>query len=156
MEQAVEDHLNTSGNIDLLQNYRDARKQIAVANTYGDAIIQGSNDIDPSVLAREFQKGGHQYMTDNMRDIAAFSNIYKEAMKTQSQVGSKTGTSLKQDVLVSGAKDLKGAAWRTLLSHYPKKIAQKLLRLICIRKLLSRKKLLSPPCFLNSRQPNHQ
>lgn len=125
MEQAIEDHLQSSGDTALLNNYRDARKQIAVAHMYDKSILQGSNNISAPALAREFQKGGYKYMSNNAPKIAAFANLYQKAVKSPSQIGQKSGSGLHTTIAAASGKDMPSAIKRTILGHYAPKIAQK-------------------------------
>ena len=60
---------------ELIENYRAARKQIAVSHLIENATERGSGDVDIEKLGRVYQKG--DYLTGELRDAAAFGNIMK-------------------------------------------------------------------------------
>lgn len=59
----------------LLENYKAARRQIAISHTVEDTLERGSGQVDMNKLARAFQRG--DYMEGELKSAAAFANVHK-------------------------------------------------------------------------------
>lgn len=80
MENVLERQARFNGLPDtLVDNYKAARRRIAVTHTVEDAMERGSGNVDINKLARGFQKG--DYMEGDLETAAAFGNINRPPIK---------------------------------------------------------------------------
>ena len=86
MEDALEDHLKTIGNPDLLKNFRDARQLIAKTYTVEKAANTVTGTVDAKKLAAQLQKG--KPLSGELKDIAEFSARFPKATQTTEVMGS--------------------------------------------------------------------
>lgn len=70
---------------DLLQNFREARTQMAKSHSLEDAIREGSGTLDAKVLARQLQNG--EPLSGDLLTIANFANTFENVNKRPGQVG---------------------------------------------------------------------
>jgi len=64
---------------ELLQGYRNARKNIAISHTIEEALIEGTGNVDASILARNYQKG--DFMSGDLEVAARFGNFARTKPK---------------------------------------------------------------------------
>ncbi|MDE1828214.1 MAG: hypothetical protein KGH65_03585, partial [Candidatus Micrarchaeota archaeon] len=79
----------TIGN-DLLQRFRNARKSLAVINTYERAIKPGTTDVIPAKLAKEYNKSPKKYAGTPVEKIAQTYNNFPHEMHDAATYRGKT------------------------------------------------------------------
>ncbi len=90
IEDALEVHLQSSGQGALLRNFREARQLIA--KTYSiEKAMTATGTIDARKLAAELKKG--KPLTGELRQIAEFGSRFPKAAQTIEQMGSLPQTS---------------------------------------------------------------
>lgn len=95
LENQIERHLASSdskGAAQLLNQFRDSRKQIAIAHAVDDALHVGSGHVDGTALASDIQKG--KYLTDDLKTIAEFHNTFRDAVKSPGSVSESVAMDL--------------------------------------------------------------
>lgn len=85
-EGAIDDALATTGQGDLLNAYRDARKNIAKSGTVEKAIREGSGTLDARIIARELQK--NKPLEGDLLKVAKFANTFDKAAQPPHLIGS--------------------------------------------------------------------
>lgn len=88
LEELAERNLQKLPGVDpsAVKLYREARRYIAKTHTAEDAIVQGSGQINPSVLAKRVQK---QQPLDGAMEVAGrFANVFPKASQPPAQIGS--------------------------------------------------------------------
>jgi len=71
-----------------MQRYQDARKKIAINNTYKDALNPALGTIDPRFIGKVWDvRGGSNYMTGGLDTIGRFATAYPEVSKAETKVG---------------------------------------------------------------------
>lgn len=90
IEDALEAHLQASGQGGLLRNFREARQLIA--KTYSiEKAMTATGTIDARKLAAELKKG--KPLTGELRQVAEFGSRFPKAAQTVEQMGSLPQTS---------------------------------------------------------------
>ncbi|MDD4971859.1 MAG: hypothetical protein PHT07_20735 [Paludibacter sp.] len=92
-EDVIERNLQKTGNVELLQGFKDARQNMAKSFTVENAIVEGSGGINPQKIAAELQKG--KPLSNELKTIAEFANTFKTVAKPIEQVGSPASHNLK-------------------------------------------------------------
>jgi hypothetical protein len=92
-ENAIDGALQRTGQRDLLQNYRAARRNIAMSGTVEKAIREGSGTIDARIIGRELQKG--KPLTGELRTVGEFGNVFDKAAQPPHLLGSPAVNALK-------------------------------------------------------------
>lgn len=83
-EGAIDTHLKSINNPELIKNYRQARQQIAKSFSVESALIEGSGNVSAKKLAAELQKG--KPLTGELKTIAEFANVFPKAAQPPSAV----------------------------------------------------------------------
>lgn len=86
LEDAVEDHLKTIGNPELLKNFRDARQLIAKTYTVEKAANTVTGTIDARKLAAQLKKG--KPLNEELKDVAEFGARFPKATQPTETMGS--------------------------------------------------------------------
>jgi hypothetical protein len=69
----------------LLENFRNSRKRMAVSHAVEDAIVEGTGSVDARKLASDFQKG--KLLTGELETAAKFANTFRRVVTTPGAVG---------------------------------------------------------------------
>ena len=85
-ENGLDNALQQFKQPELLQNYRNARQNIAKSFTVEDAIKEGSGNVDAKRLAAALQKG--KPLSGELKSAAEFGNVFKQAARTPEEMGS--------------------------------------------------------------------
>lgn len=85
-EDALDNALQQFKQPELLQNYRNARQNIAKSFTVGDAIKEGSGNVDAKKLAAALQK--EKPLSGELETAARFGNVFRQSAKTPEEIGS--------------------------------------------------------------------
>ena len=115
LEDQIGRHLENIGTPEatkLLTQFRASRERIAKANTVEDALIKGSNSIDATKLASQYQNGA--YLTGDLKTIASFANAYKNVNRTPG-----TGGTPATAVILSGMPSGLGLVGGGLIAGVP-------------------------------------
>ena len=91
LEDAIEGHLQATGNQALLQEFRDARQLIAKTYTVAKALNPTTGSVDGRRLAAMLDKG--KPMTGDLRDAAEFAQRFPKANQSVEGMGSLPQTS---------------------------------------------------------------
>lgn len=86
IENALETHLNKTGQGDLLSKFRDARQLIAKTYTIEKAANTTTGTIDAKKLAAQLQKG--KPLSGELKSIAQFSQAFPKASQATEAMGS--------------------------------------------------------------------
>jgi ribosomal protein L29 len=86
LENEIERHLKTTGQKQMLDEFRKARQLIAKTYTVEKALNPVSGNIDAKALARELKKG--KPLTEELRTVAEFSTQFPKATQTIESMGS--------------------------------------------------------------------
>jgi hypothetical protein len=86
LENAIEDHLTTTKQTDLLGKFRDARQLIAKTYTVEKAANQTTGTIDAKKLAAQLQKG--KPLSGELKSVAQFSQAFPKASQATEPMGS--------------------------------------------------------------------
>lgn len=86
LENAIEDHLTTTKQTDLLGKFRDARQLIAKTYTVEKAANQTTGTIDAKKLAAQLQKG--KPLSGELKSVAQFSQAFPKASQAIEPMGS--------------------------------------------------------------------
>ena len=92
-ENLLDRTLGKPGTEDLLQNYQDARQNIAKSFTVEAGLREGSGTVDARKIGALMQKGAP--LTDELQTIGQFGNVYPSIAKTPEQIGSPATHNLK-------------------------------------------------------------
>lgn len=82
LEDQIERGLATAGNpaaAELLDQFRQARRQMAISHTVEDAIHVGAGSVDARKLAKDAQSG--KYLSDDLKTVAEFANTFRNVTK---------------------------------------------------------------------------
>jgi hypothetical protein len=79
MEDLLERHLEKSGQTQLLKDYKEGRKGLALSHDVEDATNLTTGNVDPQVLRRLMEKG--RPLSGDLKDIAQAASISKKTMK---------------------------------------------------------------------------
>ena len=88
LENQIERHLVTDGTPEsqaLIDNFKDARKQMAITYTAKDALHVGSGHIDPMKLANMVQKNDVP-LSGDIKTAAEFANTFKYVNKSPTNI----------------------------------------------------------------------
>jgi hypothetical protein len=91
LESAIESHLGQTGNPQILQQFRDARRLIAQTYSVEKALNPTTGTIDARKLAAQIAKG--RPMTGRMREAAEFAARFPKAAQPIEGMGSLPQTS---------------------------------------------------------------
>jgi hypothetical protein len=69
----------------LLENFRNSRRRMAVSHAVEDAIVEGTGSVDARKLASDLQKG--KLLTGELETAAKFANTFKRVVMTPGAVG---------------------------------------------------------------------
>ena len=69
----------------LLENFRNSRRRMAVSHAVEDAIVEGTGSVDARKLASDLQKG--KLLTGELEIAAKFANTFKRVVMTPGAVG---------------------------------------------------------------------
>jgi hypothetical protein len=86
IENALETHLNKTGQGDLLNKFRDARQLIAKTYTIEKAANTTTGTIDAKKLAAQLQRG--KPLSGELKSIAQFSQAFPKASQATEPMGS--------------------------------------------------------------------
>ncbi len=86
LEDLMERNLTTSGQTDLLTQFRDARQMLAKTYDVEKALNATTGNVDARVLARQLDKG--RPMTGDLRTAAEFGQAFPTAAKVPEKMGS--------------------------------------------------------------------
>ena len=86
LENAIENHLTTTKQTDLLGKFRDARQLIAKTYTVEKAANQTTGTIDAKKLAAQLQKG--KPLSGELKSVAQFSQAFPKASQATEPMGS--------------------------------------------------------------------
>lgn len=86
LENAIENHLTTTKQTDLLGKFRDARQLIAKTYTVEKAANQTTGTIDAKKLATQLQKG--KPLSGELKSVAQFSQAFPKASQATEPMGS--------------------------------------------------------------------
>jgi hypothetical protein len=86
IENALETHLNKTGQSDLLNKFRDARQLIAKTYTIEKAANTTTGTIDAKKLAAQLQRG--KPLSGELKSIAQFSQAFPKASQATEGMGS--------------------------------------------------------------------
>lgn len=88
MERALQDKA-TKGTVspDLVSNFQNARKTIAIAHATEDALVPGSNDVSIAALARALKRGDIP-KDSPLAPIARFGTQFEKAAQSPAKIGS--------------------------------------------------------------------
>ena len=86
LENAIEDHLTTTKQTNLLGKFRDARQLIAKTYTVEKAANQTTGTIDAKKLAAQLQKG--KPLSGELKSVAQFSQAFPKASQAIEPMGS--------------------------------------------------------------------
>lgn len=102
MESIVERHLQATGEPELFNAFKDARRLIAKTYTVQKALREGAGTVDARVLGREVQKGNP--ITGELLTAGQFGNVFNKAAQPPSVIGSPGVNTLKNTLamLTSG------------------------------------------------------
>lgn len=85
-ENGLDNALQQFKQPELLQNYRNARQNIAKSFSVESAIKEGSGNVDAKKLAALLQKG--KPLSGELETAAQFGNVFKQAARTPEEMGS--------------------------------------------------------------------
>jgi ribosomal protein L29 len=91
LEDEIERHLKTTGQKEMLGEFRNARQLIAKTYTVEKALNPVSGNVDAKALARELKKG--KPLTEELRTAAEFATQFPKATQTIESMGSLPQTS---------------------------------------------------------------
>lgn len=91
LEDEIERHLKTTGQSEMLDEFRNARQLIAKTYTVEKALNPVSGNVDAKALARELKKG--KPLTEEIRTAAEFATQFPKANQTIESMGSLPQTS---------------------------------------------------------------
>lgn len=91
LEDALESHLQQTGAVDLLKNFRDARQLIAKTYTVEKALNPASGSVDARKLANELKKG--KPLSGYLKSVAEFASTFPKAAQAIEGMGSLPQTS---------------------------------------------------------------
>jgi len=91
LEDEIERHLKTTGQSQLLDEFRNGRQLIAKTYTVEKALNPVSGNVDAKALARELKKG--KPLTEELRTAAEFATQFPKASQTIESMGSLPQTS---------------------------------------------------------------
>lgn len=91
LEDALESHLQQTGAVDLLKNFRDARQLIAKTYTVEKALNPASGSVDARKLANELKKG--KPLSGDLKSVAEFASTFPKAAQAIEGMGSLPQTS---------------------------------------------------------------
>lgn len=86
LEDALEGHLQTIGEPELLGQFKEARKLYAKAMTVDKALNKGSGNVNAQKLAADLQKG--KPLSGDLRRVAEAAGQFRTAFKPVDQMGS--------------------------------------------------------------------
>lgn len=86
LENAIENHLTTTKQTDLLGKFKDARQLIAKTYTVEKAANQTTGTIDAKKLAAQLQKG--KPLSGELKSVAQFSQAFPKASQATEPMGS--------------------------------------------------------------------
>lgn len=86
LEDALEAHLTSIGEPDLLRQFKDARTLYAKAATVGEAINPASNNVDARKLAQKLAKG--KPLSGDLKKVAEFAAQFPKAAQPVEGMGS--------------------------------------------------------------------
>jgi len=86
LENAIEDHLSSTKQTDLLSKFREARQLIAKTYSIEKAANATTGTIDAKKLAAQLQRG--KPLSGELKDIAQFSQAFPKASQTTEAMGS--------------------------------------------------------------------
>ena len=130
-KEGIEDNIEKaaiqSGRPDLVPALREARVKIAKNYDVERALILGSGDVDPRVIASQYKKRHGKGMTDELETIAKFAGTYQTVMRASPKISPSGGThgsaietaalALRGDyALATGLPLLRGTSRRIALS----------------------------------------
>jgi len=87
LENEIEQHLQTTGQKEMLDEFRNARQLIAKTYTVQKALNPVSGTVDARVLARELKKG--KPLNDELKTAAEFAAQFPKAAQTTELMGSR-------------------------------------------------------------------
>jgi hypothetical protein len=91
LEDALEAHLQQTGQSQLLQQFRDGRQLIAKTYSVEKALNPSTGTVDARKLAAQLQKG--KPLSGDLKDAAEFAGRFPKAAQTIEQMGSLPQTS---------------------------------------------------------------
>lgn len=91
LEDALDDHLVSLGQPDLLQQFRDARQLIAKTYSIEKALNPSTGTVDAQKLAAQLNKG--KPLSGGLKEAADFANRFKTASRPVEAMGSLPQTS---------------------------------------------------------------
>ena len=86
LENEIEQHLQTTGQKEMLDEFRNARQLIAKTYTVQKALNPVSGTVDARTLARELKKG--KPLSDELKTAAEFAAQFPKAAQTTEMMGS--------------------------------------------------------------------
>lgn len=91
LENVLEDHLQSIGQPELLQAFKDGRQLIAKTYTVEKALNQASGSVDARKLASQLQKG--KPLSGDLKNVAEFASRFPKAAQAVEGMGSLPQTS---------------------------------------------------------------
>lgn len=91
LEDALEQHLQSIGQPDLLKAFRDSRQLIAKTYSIEKALNPATGTVDAKKLAQQLAKG--KPLSGDLKDAAEFASRFPKAAQTVEQMGSLPQTS---------------------------------------------------------------
>ena len=79
LEDQIERALQTTGNTNLLDQFRASRQRMAISHSIEDAIVEGGGSVNARTLANDLQTRG-RYFSGDLDLIARFANISRPTM----------------------------------------------------------------------------
>ena len=92
LESQIERSLINSGvpnATEMLQQFRDSRKRMAISHAVEDAIKEGSGNASAASLAKSLQRG--DFMSDELKTIAEFANAFPRLNRLPGEIGAPGG-----------------------------------------------------------------
>lgn len=94
LEDQIERHLTNAGQPaqQILDQFRDSRRRMAVSHSIEDAIIEGGGAVNARKLAADLQSG--RYLSGDLKTIASFANVARPVTPVPGTMGTPAAESL--------------------------------------------------------------
>lgn len=94
LEDQIERHLTNAGQPaqEILNQFRDSRRRMAVSHSVEDAIIEGGGSVNARKLAADLQAG--KYLSGDLKTIASFANVARPVTPVPGTMGTPAAESL--------------------------------------------------------------
>lgn len=87
LENKIEQVLSFKKRPELIDEFRNARRQLAMNHDVENALIEGSGSVDARVIGRATQRGDK--LSDELKTIGEFANNYPRLTRPEKQMGSQ-------------------------------------------------------------------